>query len=59
MLASPCMLSWGTFQLIFLTENKLNKIKLVACVSPGSKKLGDFTVSEGHGHPLISYINLK
>ncbi len=23
------------------------------CVSPGLKKPGDFTVSEGHGYPLV------
>jgi hypothetical protein len=29
------------------------------CVSLGLKKLGDFTVSEGHGYPLVLYNESK
>ncbi len=65
-LASPCMFSWGTFRQIFATKNNnnnnKNKISCFVCVSLGRmllrnkynlKKPGDFTVSEGHGYPLV------
>jgi hypothetical protein len=63
MLTSPCMFSWGTFQWVFVTKNKLNKNKIscfapFVCVSLGLKKWGDFTMSEGHGYPLV-YIYIK
>jgi hypothetical protein len=47
----------GTFQRIFVTNFKKKKKKkgcfAPLCVPLGLKKPGDFTVSEGHGHPLV------
>jgi hypothetical protein len=61
MFASPCMFSWGTFQRIFVTKNNYSKNKISyfapLCVSLGLKKLRDFTVSEGHGYPLVYLYN--
>jgi hypothetical protein len=51
------MFSLGTFQRIFVTKFFKKKEKkgcfAPLCVPLGLKKQGDFTLSEGHMHPLV------
>jgi hypothetical protein len=52
----PCMFSLGIFQRIFVTIFIFILKKgcfAPLCVPLGLKKPGDFTVSKGHGHPLV------
>ncbi len=49
----------GDFSTNFRHKFIKKKIKKIGCFAPwcvplGLKKPGDFTVSEGHGHPLVT-----
>ncbi len=52
----PCLFSLRIFQRIFVTiffKKFFKGCFAPLCVPLGLKKPGDFTVSEGHGHPLV------